>query len=34
MKRLIILSIGNEGTLNGKYALLSNSNITEEIYIK
>lgn len=31
---VVILSISDEGTLNGKCALLSSSNITEEIYTK
>jgi hypothetical protein len=31
---LVILSIGNKNTLNGKCALLNNSSITEEIYTK
>jgi len=31
---VVILSIGNQSTLNGKCALLRDSSIAEEIYIK
>jgi len=31
---VVILSISNDNTLNGKCALLNNNNITEEIYTK